>query len=666
MGLGLSKAANPRNGRSGRGALNNKDSNRGKDSSRGHQGRGGKPSRPQRNPFDNPSKLQQLIARGLENGEVVQRGKGQGPKRVPVHVRGWQQSKAASNPGGCITSLKDFIERKASKFAGRNIKITSSRTQGSSLIINALPDDAEHLLKLNTFSFAGAPLEVEQNNKSPEPEEKRRRSNSNSKPEESEGAKELKLKLKSMLDRRYNPETKLLDLSSLGVNDPEFAGTEMFETQSRKQKFVPALMKVCNEGFPNAQKKREAVVSISLASNALPDVSAITTIAQTFPEIINLDLSNNQIKNLAGLKAWSRRFKSLDHLILSGNPIETTQPDYHKQITNWFRTLRTLNNVQVRSEEEAAKHRKPLKLAPVIAPTVFHDVNQIGQNFITQFFPNFDTNRTHLVTSLYDSESTFTVTANTSGHHSDDDWKPASYGDWFKSSHNLLRITGLPARLKRCYKGTTDICNIWNSLPKTTHPDIMGEPQRWCIECVPVPGLPDPWGQSASGSAGLQITVHGQFAEPNPATGEIAAMRSFDRTFLLGAGGGMGGTRVISDTLTLRAYGGFDGFTPTNIANIANGQNVSLQHGHGHPVPVDTAPGASMEVNNPVYPPGDAEQQAKMQQLVLELSQITGLTLHYAQLCMEQANWDASVALPMFEQVKATLPAEAYVTNEEL
>ena len=84
------------------------------------RGRGGTRGRPGKNGVA-PDALQKAIIRGMNSGEAVVRGprspRGNKKHITPldqISVRGWKESKAASNPGGPVKSLLGFLERKAS------------------------------------------------------------------------------------------------------------------------------------------------------------------------------------------------------------------------------------------------------------------------------------------------------------------------------------------------------------------------------------------------------------------------------------------------------------------------------------------------------------------------------------------------------------------------
>jgi len=162
------------------------------------------------------------------------------------------------------------------------------------------------------------------------------------------------------------------------------------------------------------------------------------------------------------------------------------------------------------------------------------------------------------------------------------------------------------------------------------------------IEAHIQPGVPDPTGQSPNGVDGFMIVVHGEFDEVDAATGQATKKRSFDRTFIIGPGG-PSGVRIVNDMLTIRAYGGAQAFEPENFEGWSN----------------DT-----QQTNNdldatPQLPAGISVQMAE--QMVAELSKRTNMTIQYSKMCLEQVAWSFDKALEAFANVKASLPADAFV-----
>lgn len=498
-----------------------------------------------------------------------------------------------------------------------------TQTTGNTLFVYASESDVNEILKLNTFTFAGVPLTIEKvASREGTPHDTDTSVEQNNAPSATSETREL---LRTVLERRYNAEHKLLDLSFLAEDDA-LKSLGVFQSVTTESKFFPALMKICDEQFKTAQEKKDTIQGVLLSGNGLRDVKAVTSLAATLPHIKNLDLSNNQFANLEALQAWKHRFRQLDHLIVTGNPVETV-PDFNVELMKWYPTLRLLNGVQIRSEAEiAALNEKRVKQPPSIKGPIFRDEAQIAENFIRTFFQGYDTDRTTLANMYYDTTSKFSMSVNTHAQrdpNATDRDKPQAH-EWeayIKKSRNFKKITHLPARISRLYVGTQAIAEVWQTFPVSKHPSVDTNPLNWLFECHPLPGVPDPTGQSLTGVNGFLVTVHGEFYEINPSNGQ-QKHRSFDRTFILGPGGTTG-VRVVSDMLVIRSYGGCAAFVP-------------------EPEPVSPK----------------AEMEAK----VLQLSKLTQLQLNIAKQCLEESGWDMAAALANFERAKPGLPPDAFIT----
>ncbi|KAK2799129.1 Vacuolar protein sorting-associated protein 53 [Onygenales sp. PD_10] len=573
---------------------------------------------------------------------------------VQVSVRGWKQSKAASNPDGGISSLIAFLEKKAlppDQSTAPRIKISKSRVEGDALIVSVRSEQVPWILRINGFAFAGEPLTIEEY----------KVSNASKAQPPSQTTLDTKAKMTAFLAKRYFEPTKVLDLSSLGT-DADLLAMGMFDSTATESKFFPALMKICELTFDSAEKRRDLVQSVSLSGNQLPSVSTVTTLSQTFPELKNLDLSNNQIKDIQGMLAWRWKFRELDFLDLTGNPI-SAEPTFKETMLKWYPKLRTLNNMPVRTAEEIAAQRKtPI---PVLAAS-FQDESQIAENFVKAFFTGFDNDRNDLVNGIYDAKSTFTLNVNPLAPRALQGDTTPGWDSYIRKSRNLLKISHLPARMARTFVGTDKIRETWASLPKTKHPGILENPSEWLVECHPIPGLPDPAGQSVTGVGGLLIMTHGKFDEFDGAGNKVGT-RSFDRTFILGPGGGVGGLRVINDMLCLRAFGGSEAFVPESEQPPPQPQPV---------IPQAIAPPAAQPPIPPtqqVHPEakdgfglpvaGKTEEQLRKEQIVIETSFRTKMTLAYSEMALSGNNWNMDAALKNFEELKTRgqLPPEAFL-----
>lgn len=473
---------------------------------------------------------------------------------------------------------------------------------------------------MNNFVFAGASLAI----KACDPESPPRHTKPEDKKGVSQSAQETKEKLRATLAARYDGNLKLLNLSALAQDAGLLQmGLGTFDGKTTSKLF-PALMVVADQLFKSWQEKRDAIASISLANNGLSDLSSVTSLAQTFPDIKNLDLSSNNLKDLKSISSWRWKFRNLETLVLTNNPIEIDKPDINSEIMKWFPKLLGLNYVQVRTPEEVAAAFEAVNTPIPISGPDFRDVSQVGENFVRQFIALYDSDRNALLASFYDSETVHSIAVNMSAPRSREHSAPvASWDAYTRHSRNLLRLNHLGPRLNRRYKGAQAIQPVWAELPATRHPDLATESAKYIVECHPLPGLADPAKQNPGGVDGLIITMHGEFEEQN--ISKDKALRSFSRTFVLGPGAPGGPPiRVVTDMLSLRAW------SPLAVASQA----------------VAPAPQAS---------PGPAVEEQQKEAMARQLMEKTGMTMEYAVLCLEQTGWQLPQAFDAFQQNRVCL-----------
>ncbi|KAH7328647.1 hypothetical protein B0I35DRAFT_417959 [Stachybotrys elegans] len=582
------------------------------------------------NPRGN-SRAAQAVIKHLSNGDndiasrisnpptarsVRSRGVNQPLSYLRVH--GLKQSKAASNPDGGLKDLLAFLERKASGLAAgkkRSVMIKKSHVAGDYVFIGASADDAEEILKVNTFQFAGVELEVIESTEG---------MGYQSKVTESKETQELRARLQAILGQRYAGNTKLLKLDAL-ASDEELLRLGMFETRERALKTFKGLMAICDGLFKTAKDKQEAIESISLANNNIDDVAQVEMVATTFPQLKNLDMSGNQITSMQGFQGWKGRFKALETIYMTGNPIEATDPDYQASLLEWFPNLQIINGNQVRSAEQIAAQIEASKPKPIPqSGPDFRDVNGIGENFLLQFFAAYDGDRQALASQYYDDDSQFSLAVDAISVRDPNGPAPLPWGAYIKASRNLMKITTANARIQRLFKGASMIGELWKGLPATRHPNIKDDISKYIMDCHPLTGLVDPTGQSIMGVDGLIISVHGEFDEYEQKS-DTMGKRSFSRTFVLGPGQpGKAAIRVVSDMLSLRAY--------SPLPNVFAAPATT-------PAPTD---------------------QAQQQAMIAELSKQTGMVPQYSELCLTQVNWNFDQALVVFNEKKAQLPPEAF------
>ncbi len=439
---------------------------------------------------------------------------------------------------------------------------------------------------------------------------------------ESKETQELRAKLQSILSSRYFQANKLLKLDALST-DAELVQLGMFENRDRALKTFKGLMVICDDLFKTAQAKRDAIESISVASNGIDDVTQVENVANTFPQLKNLDMSGNQIANIKSMERWKGKFKELKTLYMAGNPIEAADPSYQNTLLEWFPKLQDINGVELRTAAQIAAREEALKPKPIPqSGPDFRDVNGIGEKFLLEFFDAFDKDRQGLITRLYDELSQFSLAVDTNSVRDESAPLPLPWAAYLKFSRNLVKITHQNARATRLFKGASGIYDLWKSLPLTQHPNIKVDLNKYIMDCHPLPGLVDPSGQNPLGVDGLIIIVHGEFDEYDQKSA-TTGKRSFSRTFVLGPGQpARGGIRVVSDVLSLRAWNA-----------LPNVFGVSA-----------AAPAAPAAPTAPV--------QAQHQAMIAELCKQTGMTPQYSEMCLSQVDFAFDKALVIFNEKK--------------
>lgn len=519
------------------------------------------------------------------------------------------------------------------------------------------------MLHLNGFTFAGVPITVErwgshqstdlgislfdqgaagqsngQNGFAKQPQA-----------DLSQTVPDTKVILTQVLSKRYDPNLRLLNLSAL-KQDPDLHQLGIFANPSTQAKFFPVLMKICDEVWDTPAKKAESVESVTISNNQLTAVLDITTLAATFPSLKNLDLSNNLISDFEALKYWRWKFRDLEHLVLSNNPIDSLL-DFRKTVMKWYPKLLQLNGAEVRTRKDVERQQNPIQ----VMPPYFQDEANIGAKFVTDFFPLFDADRHTALRNFYDANSTFSVSVNTHAKRvQNEEGNNTNWDQYIKKSRNLLKITHLPARQSRLFRGK-QIQTVWEQMPRTKHPSLNQHPNDWLIECHPLPGLPDPNGEALGGVGGLIIMVHGNFEEMDPQTGKTIDRRSFDRTFVLGPGAGMGGIRVVSDILVLRGLGGSGAW---GVSSTYQDPSTSAL---GEPRIPHPEVSAGSGIGEPA--PGKSDIQVQQEVLAIELSFKTSMKLEWAAKCLIENGWDMPKALVNFQELvnKEKIPPEAFL-----
>lgn len=464
--------------------------------------------------------------------------------------------------------------------------------------------------------------------------------------------------------KRYDPQTKCLNLDSMA--DDEFL---------RKYNLLaPGLgggtAREAGVIFKLAARLKPPVETVSLANNGLTG-QHLTYIDKYLPRIANLSLQNNNFrvwKDIEPISSRRERLLHLRELVLMGNPLR--EDEYRNGRADWYKRemARRFTTLELLDQEAIAKisfdvapsdDKAPAPSGSVHPPSATTFPFEMGPSFIdgvdpalvstflSRFLPAFDTQRPSLA-HVYTAASTFSYSANTSiptrarveGVYTSREMPNQRKLEWKAwlghGSRNLKRLTGDRA-IEALHVGSQDIVQALMKLPLTQH-DILGAPENFCVDAF-------------LAGVGLLVIVHGQFVEA-PSQG----VRSFDRTFMLapapeGSPAKLNGWDVVilSDQWTIRGFSKPEAWAPG-------------------PMLVQ----ATLASNPPPPPPRQptlpGEQQALLASLpepqrapVIQLCGQTRLTVKYAFDCLNGNGWDLERAVANFNQVKATLPPDAFL-----
>ncbi|KAF1975654.1 hypothetical protein BU23DRAFT_529464 [Bimuria novae-zelandiae CBS 107.79] len=311
------------------------------------------------------------------------RGSGSGPRSRDSHtapftelkVTGWTDDKEMSK-------ILSFLERHAARRSHNASKgsippkmVKRHKATGTVLTIFVRPEDVTAFNKINGFTFSSAHGTQKLTIAGPGIRSKSPTAmdiaTDGKDSEDKSGTSSTKQMLEGFLSRRYDAELKLLNLTKI-ADDEEVTKSGMFSDERTQKKFFPALMVICDQLLKSEDEKREAIHSVVLSHNNLPNLDVVRNLSTTLPHIKNLDLSGNNFANVRVLKPWKNRFRSLEHLI-----IEIAEPGWEEELISWFPKLRILNGQQVRPDPAAAAPvvptpepaaTLPVAAAPMLTP----------------------------------------------------------------------------------------------------------------------------------------------------------------------------------------------------------------------------------------------------------------------------------------------------------
>ncbi|KXN86469.1 mRNA export factor mex67 [Leucoagaricus sp. SymC.cos] len=462
-----------------------------------------------------------------------------------------------------------------------------------------------------------------------------------------------------MVNKRYDPNTRFLSLEAM-IDD------EVVKQHSLTPPGYGGDSRTAAVIFKLAAQLKPEVQTLSLANNNLNGLH-LTYLDRYLPKLRNLSLQGNPLKtwkDLDAIGAKKDKMKHLRELVLLGTPLRDMEykngrgDRYRSEIARRFLTLEVLDSeaiTQIGFTNDSVPGPTPVVPKPnattfpceMGASFITGVDGVLVSNFLFRFFQLFDTQRSGLL-DVYDSQANFSYCCNTSIpararienlHNALPNQRKLSWEPWLSNSgggsRNLSRPqVGLDKMVEVLHTGGSEIMKAQAALPMTKH-DVQGATHKFVVDAFPV--------QHREGNA-LLLTLHGEFMEM-PSQG----IRSFDRSFVLlpapdGSKAKLSGWDVVilSDQLTIRHYSNSKAWQVGPMLVQAEAKSKTAQK--------------SAEFSASSLPLHDVQKN-----LVLQICGRTRLNVNYAVECLNGNNWDLERATANFEQVKETLPKDAFL-----
>ncbi|KAA1080782.1 nuclear mRNA export, poly(A)+RNA binding protein [Puccinia graminis f. sp. tritici] len=519
--------------------------------------------------------------------------------------------------------------------------------------------------------------------------------------------------LRKLLQSRWDPVTKLLDLANLAQDKIlKAAGIAAPGQKGAPLRTAGAIWKLCKEICPNVR-------SISLAENQLQSLQpmSISSLVATFPELANLSLAGNRLGSFFDLNALSPTtgrggimngcssgLTSLRELILTGNPLRThAEKDGQTGLQNYlFEVVRRFPSLEVldgeaidpamkatiaatvaaapnRSQSMVEEDMMPKQLDTLppqpplpmsIQPAFMNDssTSTFVAAFCLQFFNAFDHDRASLM-DVYATQSSFSLCASPyiparakmAGLTRNSPDMPAqqvpSWNEYIAISRNNARLKG-PKLSERLANGPAEIVNFMKQIPGTKHP-INGSEDgtKFVVDSWQMGGLVNE-NVSVGGSV-IYVSIHGQFQELPSLT-----VRSFDRNFLLGAAGPASAAAlkgwpcvILTDQLTVRGYSSPQAWAPTATTSITPPQ----PHASAPVIPLPSTTNNGLA--QPPKPLIMSEEEKK--ELIKKVMDLTNLNLNFTLDCLTQNHWNFEASIKNFHEIlqRGGLPPDAFLSS---
>lgn len=443
--------------------------------------------------------------------------------------------------------------------------------------------------------------------------------------------------INAVVDSRYNPESRALDLSEFYM-DPQFRSNNMHMMLNKNNVMLTVVDRI--------DEKYGHVTALSLQGNRLRllDYTNMLVFVTKFVKV--LDLSNNQIDKMEQFE----KLKGLpvETLFMEGNPIceqLTKITDYLSAVHRVFPKVTMLDSMPVQASTHVLDlYEEALQKEPVPKPSfVPAHVQPLIAQFVAEYFKAYDgenpsSDRKSLIAAYDESDSTFTLTLCNlrdikSAQHKDVNM----FKQYLYQSHNIVQVEKWDKRrAERIHKGAMDIVVALRKLPRTNHYS-----ESFVLDV------------SLITDRLMMFSVQGLFEDGTPALpGMLPYLNYFQRQFVV-APRGQNSLVIISDMLYISAINPERVARYKSLLNRSNSNKMSEQ-----PATVSALIG-QMDGTNVATGIALPDDETK-KQMVLQFCQDSGMKPEWSEKCLVDSEWNYQAAGEAFLQAKEMIPKEAF------
>ncbi|XP_028128497.1 nuclear RNA export factor 1 isoform X1 [Diabrotica virgifera virgifera] len=426
----------------------------------------------------------------------------------------------------------------------------------------------------------------------------------------------LKEKIKLTMAKRYNAPTKALDLTKFHA-DPDL---QNYFCALFKPIVFLAVIEIIAENIPDLE-------ALNLYDNKIQLLNFLKKLDKKIPNLKILHIGNNKIRDITELDAF-QGLPVVD-LLLDGNPVcdkFKDKPTYISEVRKRFPKCMKLDGVDLPPPISFdIAEEQPL---PPCQQTFLcnGDGGSIVRQFLELYFVIYDSDNRQSLLQAYHEKATFSMTMAYPYGYSKDS-KGVSWLNWYATDNrNLLRVQDPDRRNKLLRQGQVAVVSFLQDMPHTKH-DI----HSFTVDLtVFTPQM-------------LCLTVAGMFKELKSGH-KVPPLRYFFRTLVIvpaGSGFCIANEELhISNATPDQAKDAFK--TTVNVAPA--------------PAPVITSPGPS--IPQPAVP-----DDATKQEMVKQMSAVSGMNLEWSLQCLEETQWDYQKAIMVFQNLNAqgVVPQAAFI-----